>query len=241
MTSRTVPGRLNLCQCATYRLFHHPLVFRFSGNKLRLSAFTKVDVCMAEPQMTQAEGCPVPGVGDEALIVHWRSGDSAAGDELVRRYARPLLAYLGRLCGNMQLAEEVHQQTWLSVLENLDRFDGKLGVGSFKAWLFRIATNKANDLWRARGRQKKAYDGLRLIEEAESPDASVRLEAGEKHLEVQQALDRLPETQKQVVLMRYYAKMKFTEIAETLGCPLNTALGRMHKATLKLREMLGAE
>jgi RNA polymerase sigma-70 factor, ECF subfamily len=70
-------------------------------------------------------------------------------------------------------------------------------------------------------------------------DAPSPLEATEVQGRVQRAIDLLPEAQKQIVLMRYYANMKFTEIAEALGCPLNTALGRMHKATLKLREMLG--
>lgn len=189
--------------------------------------------------MTTPDGHQQSVVSDEALVVHWRGGDAGAGEELVRRYARPLLGYLGRLTGSPQLAEEMHQQTWLSALEHLDRFDGSTGAGSFKSWLFRIATNKVTDVWRSRARQRKAEDGLRLVIEEVAPDAAAPMEVSEAQRRVQQAVDRLPDAQKQVVLMRYYAKMKFTEIAEALGCPLNTALGRMHKATLKLREMLG--
>ena len=175
---------------------------------------------------------------DEVLVGRLRSGESAAGDELVRRYGQPLLGYLHRLSGNASLAEELHQQTWLSVLDHLDRFDDSSGKGSFRAWLFRIATNKVNDLWRSRGRQKKATDGLRLVTDQEAPDASQAPEAAETQLKLQRAMEQLPESQRQVVAMRYYSNMKFAEIAQALGCPLNTALGRMHKALMKLRKLL---
>ncbi len=52
------------------------------------------------------------------------------------------------------------------------------------------------------------------------------------------AIESLPEPQRQVVLLRYYSGLRFVEIAQVLGCPLNTALGRMHKAILKLRSIL---
>ncbi len=49
----------------------------------------------------------------------------------------------------------------------------------------------------------------------------------------------MPESQRQVLLLRYYSNLKFIEIAEMLGCPLNTALGRVHKALIKLRQVMG--
>ena len=60
---------------------------------------------------------------DAALVAKLRAGDNAAGDELVRRYVEPLVRYLRRLAGSDHVAEELHQQTWLSVLEHgLHRF-----------------------------------------------------------------------------------------------------------------------
>ena len=52
------------------------------------------------------------------------------------------------------------------------------------------------------------------------------------------AIGQLPELQRQVLMLRYYSNLKFVEIAEVLGCPLNTALGRMHKAMLKLKDLM---
>jgi RNA polymerase sigma-70 factor, ECF subfamily len=183
-------------------------------------------------------------IADEVLVRRLRDGDAAAGETLCRRYAQPLLRYLQRLAGE-GMAEELHQQTWLSVLDNLEKFDAALtGVAGgapasgFKAWLFRIATNKANDHWRSRGREKAAKEGLKLVTDDELPHAGHRLEGTEQEQKLRRAIDMLPEAQRQVLLLRYYGNMKFIDIAKLLGCPLNTALGRMHKATLKLRQLM---
>src|SRR6185503_8142386 len=177
-------------------------------------------------------------VPDASLVLRLRSGETAAGETLVRRHYQPLIRYLQRLLGSEQLAEEMHQQTWLSVLEHIDRFDPNNCAGGFKAWLFRIATNKANDHWRAAGREKNAKEGLKLVTDEELPAASHRMEGSEQEKKLKHAIEKLPEAQKQVLMLRYYSGLKFVEIAEMLGCPLNTALGRMHKATMKLKQLM---
>jgi RNA polymerase sigma-70 factor (ECF subfamily) len=178
---------------------------------------------------------------DAVLVDRLRSGDSAAGEMLVNRYAPSLLRYLQRLAASDHLAEELHQQTWLSVLEHLEMFNPASSPGGFKAWLFRIATNKANDVWRSRGREQTAKEGLRLVTDTEAPDASVRMAGAEQEHKLLRAIEQLPEAQRQVLLLRYYSQMKFVEIADMLGCPLNTALGRMHKAMLKLKQLMEQE
>ncbi len=91
---------------------------------------------------------------DEELIDLLRDGSASAGEVLVKRYYQPLMRYLQRLTASDHLAEELHQQTWLSVLDHLGKFDRNTGSGGFKAWLFRIATNKANDHWRSSGAKR---------------------------------------------------------------------------------------
>lgn len=188
--------------------------------------------------ISATEQQPPVAATDDVLVRRFRAGDGAAGEELVRRYHQPMLRYLQRLTGNEQLAEELHQQAWMSVIEHLDKFDASTGTGGFKSWLFRIATNKANDHWRSRGRERAAKDGLRLVTDFEAPEAGYRLDGTEQQQKLRRAIELLPEPQKQVLLLRYYGNLKFVEIAEMLGCPLNTALGRMHKAMLKLRDLM---
>lgn len=175
---------------------------------------------------------------DEALVRQLKAGDAVAGAELVQRYEGLLMGYLRRLAGSDHLAEELHQATWLSVLEHLEKFDAAgSAVGGFKAWLFRIATNKANDWWRRNGRERAAQQDLRLAgaEEHEPPNPT---DVREQVAKLESAIAKLPEAQREVLLLRYYSGLKFVEIAATLGCPLNTALGRMHKAMNKLKRLM---
>jgi RNA polymerase sigma-70 factor (ECF subfamily) len=72
----------------------------------------------------------------------------------------------------------------------------------------------------------------------EGTDASFPLEHAEEVVKLRSAIEKLPENQRQVLLLRYYSGLKFSEIARSLGCPLNTALGRMHKAVQKLRQLM---
>ena len=178
-----------------------------------------------------------PAVSDDALLQQLRGGDTTAGETLVRRHSPALLHYLQRIAGE-QLAEELHQQSWLSVLDHIDKFDASVVGGGFKAWLFRIATNKANDLWRSRGREKVAKEGIKLIRDEEVAPAGHRIEASEQAEKLRRAIELLPETQRQVLMLRYYSDLKFVEIADIVGCPLNTALGRMHKAMIKLKQLM---
>lgn len=197
-----------------------------------------MSVTMPSPSKLVAPQQQADDSPDVVLVERLRKGVAAAGDTLVRKYHQPLVRYLQRLVGNDQLAEELHQQTWVSVLEHLDRFDPKVCAGGFKAWLFRIATNKANDFWRSAGREKAAKEGLKLVTDDELPAADHHMQGSEMEEKLKRAIALLPEAQRQVLMLRYYGNMKFVEIAQLLGCPLNTALGRMHKAMLKLKELM---
>src|SRR5688500_3039645 len=161
-----------------------------------------------------------PEPTDEALLELLRDGSTSAGEMLVKRHCQPLLRYLHRLVGSEHLAEELHQQTWVSVMDHLDRFDKSSASGGFKAWLFRIATNKANDHWRSSGRDKAARTALRLVVDDHAPDAAHRMEGTEQQDKLREAISRLPENQRQVLMLRYYSELKFVDIAEMLGCPL---------------------
>src|ERR1700733_7083507 len=89
------------------------------------------------------------GPSDEMLLKRFRDGELAAGETLIKRYQQPLLRYLQRLAGSDHAAEELLQATWLSVLEHIEKFDPSSTSGGFRAWLFRIATNNAHEIWRS--------------------------------------------------------------------------------------------
>ena len=179
-----------------------------------------------------------PAETDDVLVGRLRQGDVVAGDELVARYHRPLMPYLQWLTG-ADAAEDLHQQTWLSVLDHLDNFTTDSVTGGFKAWLFRIASNKAKDRWRSRGREREAKAAFGAMLSDHAPDRTDgALDLSEQGDKLSRAMERLPDCQRQVLVLRYYSNLKFVDIANMLGCPLNTALTRAHKGLTKLRVLM---
>lgn len=177
---------------------------------------------------------------DEDLVAAMKSGHGWAGEAIVRRYHAALFGYLTRLSGSSGSGEELVQQTWLSAFEHIEQFR-PTETGGLKAWLYRIASNKAHDHWRSRGRERTAMNGLRLVTDGQAPDASEPTDRAEMSEKLLRAIDQLPPPQREVVLLRYFGGLRFNEIADAVGCPLNTALGRMHKAMIKLKNILDPE
>jgi RNA polymerase sigma-70 factor, ECF subfamily len=178
-------------------------------------------------------------LSDESLVHHIRKGNARAGEVLLERYGEPVMRYLRRIA-SPALAEDLYQQTWLGVIEHLNTFKTATSPGGFKSWLFRIATNKVNDLWRSRGREKAAKEGFARNIDQEVEEAGVPVDVSEQVEELRRYIERLPEKQRQVLTLRYFADMKFVDIADLLDCPLNTALGHAHKGMTKLRRWLEA-
>jgi RNA polymerase sigma-70 factor (ECF subfamily) len=74
-----------------------------------------------------------------------------------------------------------------------------------------------------------------------APEADANIETVEQNQKLAAALNMLPREQREALALRFYSSMKFTEIAKVVGCPVNTALTRVHKGILKLRQMMEAE
>ncbi|MCC6240820.1 MAG: sigma-70 family RNA polymerase sigma factor [Phycisphaerales bacterium] len=194
--------------------------------------------------MTQSQtdnSVPVP-TDDQALLARLRRGELEAGQELMERYHQPLMRYLQRLIGNESIAADLLQRTWADILDNLTRFDARL-IGAFKVWIFRIATNKASDYLHGASRDQTPINDGQPSDPAQSTDQaqSARWPAigldGVYDSQLPAAIGHLPQICKQVLLLRYYAKMKFVEIADVLGCSLDTVLQRMFYALQKLGQM----
>lgn len=166
----------------------------------------------------------------DELIRGLKARDQGAFERLLREHGDRLFRFARRMVGPAE-AEDVVQEVFLRVHRSIDSFDPS---GSFPAWLFTIAHNLCRD----RGR-RAAPEHAEL---GEIPGPAGR--AGVENREIREALARavaeLPPDQKQVFLMREEAGLSFREIAQAIGCPLNTALGRMHYAMEKLRRSLKA-
>ncbi len=173
---------------------------------------------------------------DEILIQNYLAGDAESFDELYARYKKPLYAYLNRLLQDRALADDLFQQTWIKVLNRLEKYESKK---KFFAWLSMIAHNLAIDHFR----RAKNNAELPLEEEAELPDRGGSNEPWRNlhNRELKKALERatgaLPGDLREVFLLRQEG-ISFKEIADIQKCTLNTVLGRMRYALLNLRKQL---
>ena len=184
----------------------------------------------------------LPADADDATLLRaFRDGRAEAMDTLVARHGASLMGYLAAMT-DPEAARDLWQDAWLRVIRNPASFR----AGAFRAWLFTIARNLIIDRFRRREPEAsldapiRGDDSLTL---ADCIPSSMRTPAGELELGDLRAraaacVRALPRDQREVFLLRVQAEMSFADIAARLGVPLNTALGRMHYATVKLRKML---
>ena len=174
---------------------------------------------------------------DEKLFEDYRSGDQDAFGQLVSRYEKELYNYLVRFLRKPSLAEEVFQETFLQVHVSAGRFQTDR---RFRPWLYTIASNKARDLLRRRARRPTVHltaldDELgptelwgNLVRDDTTPQ-DLALEK-ERRLAVQQAVERMPEKLKEILILAYFNQLSYREMAEALDIPLGTVKSRLHAA-----------
>jgi RNA polymerase sigma-70 factor (ECF subfamily) len=178
---------------------------------------------------------------DANLIRRYLAGQDRAFDKLFKRYERPLFSFILRFVRDREGAEDLFQQTWMKVIKALPQYEER---GSFSSWLFGIANNCCVDHARKKARSKvddlTSSEGMdRLPNPHPNPEDTVIKK--EQKVWLEQAVEQLPQEQKQVVLMRLFGQLPFKEIARVVNCPLNTVLGRMHYALKNLRKMAEQE
>lgn len=156
---------------------------------------------------------------------------TAAFETLVRTYQKPLYGHLRRMTGNHPDADDALQNTFIKVWKNVETFRGDSALFS---WLYRIATNEALTLIEKR---KKAFGHLQpesyeLAAGTEGPSAET-IEA-----KLQAALLTLPEKQRQVFDLKYFAEMKYQDIAEVTGTSVGALKAGYFHAVKKVEAFL---
>lgn len=162
-------------------------------------------------------------------------GDQSAWRSIVERCAPRMHAILRAQCRDDELAEEIVQSTFCTVVRKLPEYEEG---GRFEPWLMRIAMNRLRDEMRRRGRQAVPTDSATLIGLAggvdqPAPDAEA-LPTGP----LLQSLERLSEADREVLHLRHVGGLSFKEISEALETPIGTLLARHHRALKKLRGFL---
>jgi len=182
----------------------------------------------------------LPEPSDEALVSRYVKGDRSALRVLIERHKNDLLRFLTRLTGDRDAAEDAFQETFLQFHLSAKRFDP---TRKFKPWLFTIAANKARDAMRKRGRRPAlglsapvggSGDGSTIefidLMEMPGPGPDADLDTREQQELVAKAMDSLTFTLREVLLLAYFQRLSYAQIAEDLDIPLGTVKSRLHSA-----------
>ncbi len=197
---------------------------------------------------------------DTVLVRELARGSGAALSTLYDRYGEAIFASAYRLTADRGIAEEVVQETFLTLWNRAELFDPN--AGSLPAWLHAIGRNRAVDRLRAAGRRPR----LVTLSSANAPDESETLgleramasgtvvsaaaqppgpaeaaDAAGLREAIRAAMTGMPDQERTVILMAYQEELSQTEIADRLDWPLGTVKTRTRRALLRLREALGKE
>jgi len=186
-------------------------------------------------------------IDDAVLVERCRQGDSGAMERLILKYQNRIYNTILRMCANEDDAAELTQETFVKVIENIDRFAGR---SSFYTWAFRIAVNLTLN-YRQRA-ARFAHSSLdedeynwqtktqlkQYLSDESSPDPAAVAQNQELWQIVTQALQELDETQRAVIILRDIEQMSYAQIAKVLNVELGTVKSRISRARSTLRGIL---
>lgn len=179
---------------------------------------------------------------DEQLVGLYALGNNGAFDTLLKRYEQKVFSYFLYSVKSQELAEDLFQDVFIKVVVRLKNGQYEEN-GKFSSWLMRIVHNHLIDYYRTTPSEKILSNDDTEVDLFSQAEIAVN-ENREQEMIDQQTLQEvrglialLPNSQREVLMMRVYDELSFKEIAQKTNCSINTALGRMRYAILNLRHM----
>jgi RNA polymerase sigma-70 factor (ECF subfamily) len=183
----------------------------------------------------------VQQISDQELVHLYIQGNEACLEQLVKRHQRSIFSAIYLLVKNRALAEDIFQETFIKIIHTL-RLGNYNEEGKFGPWAVRIGRNLTIDYIRKQKRNLTITDSdgndiLSYIQIAEESRED-KLIQYQTEQNIKELVKRLPDEQREVLIMRHWGDMSFKEIADKTGVSINTALGRMRYALNNLRKMM---
>ncbi len=180
-------------------------------------------------------------LNEQELIELYLNGDSHAFSFLVNRNKTKIYTSIYLLVRDEYLAEDIFQDVFIRIIESLKR-GAYVENGKFLSWAVRIAHNMCMDHFRKVKRTPtiKTSDDTDIFEQYNfaEPTADIKMMQLETGNSIKKAIDKLPQDQREVIILRHFANLSFREIADLTNISINTALGRMRYALINIRKLL---
>lgn len=179
-------------------------------------------------------------LSDEELMLHLRSGEVLAFDEIYYRYSKQLLGYFIRMLNfDKGLAEDALQDLFLKIAEYPEKFDASR---SFKTWIFSIASNSCKNFYRHQKVVFESKEELSYLGEKANNDeflkAASRMDAIEFRKILDEALNELSPEKKEAFILKYQEDKTIADIAFIQNCPEGSVKSRLHYTLKTLEEKL---
>ncbi len=178
---------------------------------------------------------------DEQLIASFKEGNAYAMEVLVNRHRVRIYTSIYVLVKDKYLAEDIFQDLFIKIIETF-RAEKYKEESRFVQWAMRIAHNLCVDHFRKIKtkpviRTSEGADIFDVLNFAE-PSAEDKIMKAQSNEKMMKLVCMLPEDQREIIILRHFADLKFREISNILNCSVNTALGRMRYALLNLRKLI---
>ena len=184
-----------------------------------------------------------PGVADGELVARAIAGREEGFEELVRRYQRPIVAYVYRMVGDYDAALDLTQEVFIKVYGSLERYRPEF---KFSTWIYRIAHNASIDHLRRLGGMRTEDlevegEGGRTYEKplaSSAPSPEQESERRERRAEIEEIVQALAPAYRELIVLRHAHDLSYDEIAEVTGLPLGTVKNRIFRAREAMRTHL---
>ena len=186
-------------------------------------------------------------ISDHDLVVLAQKGSEKAYRELLGRYQRPVFSLIYRMVRDREQAEDLAQETFVRVFNNIDRYDPAY---KFSSWIFKIATNLTIDWIRRKEVPTVSIDGSRYATSSDDIEATTitvesddenpeeLLESRELGSQIEAAIGKLRPEYRQAIVLRHIDDLPYEDIAQIMALPLGTVKTYIHRGRKELQEML---
>src|SRR5919202_1920110 len=184
----------------------------------------------------------VATLADSDLVRRAIRGRGDGFEELVRRYQRPIVSYVYRMTGDYESALDLTQDVFIKVYGSLARYRSEY---KFSTWIYRIAHNTAIDHLRRQTTREQELSARTPDGEtyerpvaSDAPTPEQMSERAERRAEIEDVIQQLPPTYRELIVLRHAHDLSYDEIAEVTGLPLGTVKNRIFRAREAMRQPL---
>lgn len=173
---------------------------------------------------------------DDTLVAEIQNGNAAAMELLVKRHYNIIFSYICRKIGERNKADDLTQEVFIKMMKSIENL--KVKEGKFANWLLKIAVNTCRDYYKTKQYKYDSQECMLQEDVPETINIVHILEKKEESLKIKEALSKIPDFQREVIILKFYHQKTYNEIAQITSCSESTVKSRARQGLSKLKEIL---